>query len=84
VEGPWTSPVFEQTDTWCVPGGSAMRPSLNTLDNAVAQGAWRAQGDTLVRQFTSRRALYLSVKAPECIKTVEERIRFAKGTIWKK
>ena len=82
AEGPWESPDFTQRDTWRGVGGMT-KTSFTTLSNPVAQGSWTAAGDTIVRQFTGKRAVFLSASAAQCRALVRERNKFEKASVWK-
>jgi transglutaminase-like putative cysteine protease len=82
AEGPWESPLLTQRDTWCGMKGMT-KTSFTGLSNPVAQGAWKAAGDTIVRQFTGKRTVFPSASETGCRAFIRERNKFEKASVWK-
>jgi hypothetical protein len=83
VEGPLAIPRYSQTDSWRMPE-KMMKSTFIPLTGPIAQGSWRIVEDSIVvRQFTSNRTLFQSVRGDECTTFIKERDCFEKGTIWK-
>jgi transglutaminase-like putative cysteine protease len=82
AEGPWESPRFTQRDTWCGTKGMT-KTSFTGLSNSVAEGSWKAAGDTIVRQFIGTRAVFPSASDAACRTFIRERNKFEKASVWK-